>query len=345
MVRKLHAAASEDLDARVHQRIAEALAENESGQAAAGRPQIWRIVMENKMVKTAAAAVIVVGAFLGISRLTGSNAKFVAGAEYTGPATCRLADGSSVDLAEGAKIKFYDSKDQRGFNHLTGYIVVDVEKGNGEFVVTTPYGEATALGTAFEMHLIDEVAGNTNERIEMLALKVTEGTVAVSNEHGKVLVEESQEVTMARNSAPYSATQDDAIPARVRERIAAMKKAFAKGDPAAWMANFNLKAVLDLTQGRIADPLTHPWFSQMDPGDVENLKKGMAGVAGLEELQQRMLGGVNIKEPVDVLVRSAKVRDDGKVVEAVCITGRDGRRIQTSPRWTFFDGDWWQTDD
>jgi len=83
----------------------------------------------------------------------------------------------------------------------------------------------------------------------------------------------------------------------------------------------------------------------MDPGDVENLKKGMADVTGLDELRQRMLGGVNIKAPVDVLVRSAKARDDGKVVEAVCVTGRDGRRIQTSPRWTYFDGDWWQTDD
>ena len=100
-----------------------------------------------------------------------------------------------------------------------------------------------------------------------------------------------------------------------------------------------------LAQGKILDPGGHPWFGQMDAGDVENLRKGMAGVSGIEELRQRMLGGVNIKEPVEVLVRSVKVRSDGKVVEAVCIARRPGRTVQTNPKWTYFDGDWWQTDD
>jgi len=46
-----------------------------------------------------------------------------------------------------------------------------------------------------------------------------------------------------------------------------------------------------------------------------------------------------------VLVRSAKLSPDGKIVEAVCITGKGGTTIRTNPRWTHFDGDWWQTDD
>lgn len=71
----------------------------------------------------------------------------------------------------------------------------------------------------------------------------------------------------------------------------------------------------------------------------------MADVSGLEELRQRMLGGINITEPVKVLVRSAKLSPDGKVVEAVCITGKGGSTSRTNPKWTHFDGDWWQTDD
>jgi ferric-dicitrate binding protein FerR (iron transport regulator) len=345
MVRKLHAGASEDLDARVHQQIAEALAENEVEHTAGQRPQIWSIIMDNKMVKLAAAAAIVIGAFVGIKMLIGSDEQFVAGAEFAGPKICRLADGSNVRLADGAKIRLYDSANKRGFNHLAGQIAVDVEKGNGEFVVSTPYGEATAMGTVFEMNLIDEVAANTREKVEMLALKVTEGTVAVSNEHGKVLVGENNEVTMAKDSAPYSATQDDAIPARVRERIAAMKKAYETRDAAAWAANFNVQAVLDLAQGKIADPSAHPWFSRMDADDVENLKKGMADVTSLDELRQRLVGSVNLGEPTEVLVRSVKISADGKVVEAVCILRGPGRTVQTSPKWTYFDGDWWQIDD
>lgn len=345
MVRKLHAGASEDLDVRVHQRIAAALAEHEDGQAAGRQPQIWSIIMATKTVKLAAAAVIMIAAFAGIKMLIGSDGQFVPGAEFAGPKICRLADGSSVTLADGAKIRLYDSAEKRGFNHLAGPITVDVEKGNGEFVISTPYGEAAALGTVFEMNLIDETVANTREKIEMLALKVTEGRVAVSNEHGKLLVDENNEATMAKDSAPYSATQDEAIPVRVRERIAAMKKAFETRDAAAWAANFNVQAVLDLAQERIADPGTHPWFSQMEPADVENLKKGMADVTGPEELRQRLLGGVNLGEPADVLVRSIKIGADGKVVEAVCITRGPGGTVQTTPKWTYFDGDWWQTDD
>ena len=346
MVKKLHVGASGELDERVQDSLSQALAEYENTQPAANvQSNVWRIIMENKMVKLAAAAVIVIGAFIGINMLTSSEAPFVAGAEFSGPTTCKLADGSKVALAEGARIKLYDSADKRGFAHLAGEIVVDVEKGNGEFVVTTPYGKATALGTVFEMNLIDEITSNTKEKVEMLALKVTEGTVAVSNEHGKVLAQENHEVTMSKDTAPYDAAQDEAIPARVRQRIAAMKKAFQTGDAAAWAASFNLQAVLDLAQGKIADPSTHPWFSQMTPGDVDNLKKGMADVSGLEELRQRMLGAINITEPVKVLVRSAKISADGKVVEAVCITGKGGTTIRTNPKWTYFDGDWWQTDD
>lgn len=345
MVNDLHVGASEKLDARVEESISNALAKQKSIQPAGKQLEIWRIVMDSKMVKLAAAAVIVIGAFIGINMLTGSNTTFVAGAEYVGPTTCELLDGSNVTLQEGAKITLYDSAEKRGFNHLTGEIVVDVEKGNGEFVVTTPYGEATALGTVFEMNLIDDVTANTKEKIEMLALKVTEGTVAVSNEHGKVLAEESHEVTMSKDTAPYNTAVDDSIPARVRERIEAMKKAFETGDPAAWAANFNMQAVLDLAKGKIADPSSHAWFGQMDPGDVANLQKGLADVSGIEELRERMLGQINIKEPMDVLVQSVKMSDDGKIVEAVCITTKGGGRIRTNPKWAHFEGDWWQIDD
>ncbi len=79
MVKKLHVGASKELDERVHNSLSRSLAEYENTQPAANvQSNIWRIIMENKMVKVAAAAVIVIGAFIGISMLTGSEAEFVA---------------------------------------------------------------------------------------------------------------------------------------------------------------------------------------------------------------------------------------------------------------------------
>jgi len=345
MVKQLHVGAGEQLDERVHKTIDAALTEPKDKQTADRQPKVWRLVMNNKMVKLAAAAVVVIAATIGISTLISQPSGFDPGAELAGPATWKLPDGSSVTLAADAKIRLYDSADKRGFEHLAGQIVVDVEKGNGEFVVATPHGNATALGTVFEMDLIDEVTVDTREKIEMLSLKVTEGTVEVSNGQGKVLVPENQQATMAKGSAPYSASSDDTIPARAGERIAAMVKAFEKGDAAAWAANFNVQAVFDLAQGKIADPAAHPWFSQMDAGDVQNLKNGLAKFADIDQVRKMFLGTINISGPGEVLIRSTKINEAGNIVEAVCVVTRDNGKVQIHPKWTNFDGDWWQTDD
>lgn len=345
MIENLNVGASEQLDDRVHKTIDAALAQPKDKQSAARQPNIWRLAMNNRMVKLAAAAVVVIAATIGISMYMNQSTPFTPLAELTGPTSCLLPDGSEVKLAADARIRLYDSAEKRGFKHLAGKIVVDVQKGNGEFVVATPHGNATAMGTAFEMDLIDEFAVDTKEKIELLSLKVSEGAVEMSNAKGKVLVPENQEATMAKDSAPYNAASDDAIPARARQRIAAMVKAFEKGDAKAWTANFNFQAVLDLAQDRIEDSAAHPWFGQMAPGDVERLKKVMAQFSSVEEVRKMFLGTVNISGPGRVLIRSAKLNEAGNVVEAVCVITRGAGKVQIHPKWTKFDGDWWQTDD
>ncbi len=66
MVKKLHVGASEELDERVHDSLSRSLAEYENTQPAANeQPNIWRIIMKNRMVKLAAAAAIIVAVYLG----------------------------------------------------------------------------------------------------------------------------------------------------------------------------------------------------------------------------------------------------------------------------------------
>lgn len=297
--------------------------------------------MKNRITKIAAAAAIIVAATIVINSLTASN--YSPGTVIANAGTHKLSDGSKVILTKDAKVQLYDTDEKRGFRHLAGQIEVDVAKGKGEFIIETPHGNARALGTFFTLDLIDDVPQNSTERVQMLALQVEEGTVELSNDKGAILVKENQAATLEKDQAPYDFAQDKNLPPRVIERIQAMLDAFEEEDPAAWTANFNFKAIYDLAHGNIADYSQHPWFSQMVPQDVENLKNGLANVP-MDKLQKEMISGVNLKGAKSMYIRSVEISEDGKIVTAQCVKRTSGL-LSTSPKWTFFDGDWWQTDD
>jgi len=319
--------------------------------------RIRRIIMNATFVKLAAAAVIAVAAIVGIAKFTHNPADNVPRSSrvsvifvqetVTGPATRAFPDGSIVKLAEGASIRTLAREDaeagKRGFEHLAGRIEVTVAKGKGEFIVTSPYGDVKALGTQFTMDLLDGVADNTKQPVKMLSVEVTEGVIEVRNAKGVQTLKPTQSAMVAADAAPYDFNQDAALPEGLRQRIAAMAKAFETGDKAAWAANYNMNYLYKLGKGQTAyDPNLFGGSAE----DAERIKQAVAGVNSVDEMKQLFLGSINITQPVEIYVRSVELRKDGKHAKAECIQRKSGNHMVTTwPQWHDFDGGWWQIDD
>ena len=311
---------------------------------AARPPAIRRIRMNATLVKLAAAAVIAIAAIFGVTQLMQPNAGDTptVAQTLTGPMTHTFDDGSAVTLAANASIRTYGQARQRGFEHLAGAIDVTVAKGKGEFIVTTPYGNVKALGTEFTMDMVDGVA-DTGEKVQLLTVEVTEGSVEVSNAKGAMTLEGLQQLVVEADSAPYDFNQDERLPVRLRERMAAMMAALETGDARAWMANFNIQHMYDMVKGNAGYDANLFGGSE---ADFQRLKEAFADVKDVQELTERALAGVNIKEPHKVYMRSAQVNEAGDHAQGTCIDFRgENRYVITSPQWHFFDNDWWQVDD
>ncbi|MHC4324295.1 MAG: FecR domain-containing protein, partial [Planctomycetota bacterium] len=200
-----------------------------------------RIIMTSTITKLAAAAVIAIAAITGIYQLNGSKkvepTEIVN--EMTGPQTFILADGSKVTMEKGAKIKVDYNSNTRGFEHIAGVVDVSVVKGRGEFIVTTPYVEVKALGTEFILDMVEGVTSNTQEHVQLLAVEVTEGSVEVSNVKGSSILKEQQKLVVEKDRAPYNISQDDNVPARLKERMTALIAAIKAKDAKAYSANYN----------------------------------------------------------------------------------------------------------
>ncbi len=313
-------------------------------------PVIRRMIMNATLVKLAAAAVIAIAAIVGITKFTRnppdkvySSVRVDARKTVVGPTTHTLADGSSVKLAEGARILVPATLDRRGFRHVAGRIEVTVAKGHGEFVVETLYGRVRALGTQFTMNLLDGVAENTQRAVRILNVEVTEGTVEIDNSRGPMTLKPGQSAVVASGRAPYGFKQDPVLPEGLRHRIAMMIKAYEAGDRAAWAANFNMDYIYKLAKGEAAyDPNLFGGSAE----DAERIKQAVASVSSPEELRQLFLRTINITEPVEVYVRSVEVSKDGKHAVAKCIQRKSSNHmVITYPQWHNFDGGWWQVDD
>ncbi len=86
-----------------------------------------------------------------------------------------LPDGSFVDLSTETELSIKLNKSRRSINLLKGQAFFEVAKDPARpFVVHTPFGEARAIGTTFEVNTLDN----------RLQVTVTEGVVEVSTAEG-----------------------------------------------------------------------------------------------------------------------------------------------------------------
>jgi ferric-dicitrate binding protein FerR (iron transport regulator) len=299
-----------------------------------------RIIMTSTIIKLAAAAMVAVAAIAGIYQLTNINKNDTH--LLAGPLTYKLADGSQVELTQGAQIRVNDAAGTRGFEHVAGQIDVSVTKGKGQFIVTTPYGNVTALGTQFKMDLLDGVAANTKERVRLLAVAVKEGSVQVSNPKGSSVLKERQNLVVEANQKPYDVSQDTSVPEKVRQRIASMVTALEAGDAAAYIDNYNINYLYKLVKGQ--EPYDPQRFGGSE-ADLERLRKGFTDVAGPEQLAERFVAS-GIQGSGRIYVRSVKLNEAGDHAQAECVRYEGmNRMVVIYPKWHYFDNDWWQVDD
>ena len=304
-----------------------------------------RLIMTSTIVKLAAAAVVVVAAAIAVQQwitpdttntgIGGRTAGLIAG-----PTTFALADGSSVKLADGAQIRV-DSAGKRGFEHVAGQIDVSVTKGKGEFIVTSPYGQVKALGTQFTMNVMDEVAANTKERVQLLAVKVTEGSVEVRSPKGTTTLAANQDIIVAINAPPYDFNKDQKLPKELRTRIQSMIDALKAKDGAAWVANYNLPYLYKLAKGQVA------YDSNLFGGtaeDAQNFQKGLGNVTSPEELGKIVASSLN-SNGGEIYITSITMNEAGDHASARCVSKNGNRTVVLGPQWHHFDGGWWQVDD
>ena len=296
--------------------------------------------MTSTIIKLAAAAVIAIAAITAIFQLT--DTENTPAHLLAGPLTYKLADGSQVELAKGAQIRVNDSAGTRGFEHIAGQINVSVSKGQGKFVVTTAYGNVTALGTQFKMDMVDGVAANTKEHVRLLAVEVAEGSVQVSNPKGSSVLMERQKLVVEANQKPYDFSQDQNVPDRLRQRIAAMVEALEAGHVAEYLANYNIDYIYKLVKGQEAyDPQRFGGSEE----DLERLRKGFADVTSPGQLAERFVA-TGIQGSGRIYVRSVTLNEADNHAEAECVRYEDTNRIVIIyPKWHHFDNDWWQVDD
>jgi hypothetical protein len=303
--------------------------------------------MNATFIKLAAAAVIAIAAIVGIAQFTRTDRTThavgpVAQETLTGPATHTFADGSTVQLAAGASIRTLADAGKRGFEHLGGQIDVTVAKGKGEFIVTRPYGDVKALGTQFTMNMVDEVAFNTKERVQLLAVKVTEGSVEVRNDKGTTTLMENQDIVVAVNAAPYDFNKDETLPKELRARIQSMIEALKAKDGAAYFANHNLAYLYKLVKGQVQyDPQRFGGTAE----DAQNFQKGLGDKVNSPEDLAKMVASSLNSQGGDIYITSITLNQAGDHATARCVSKNGNRTVVTTPQWHYFDNAWWQIDD
>ena len=305
-------------------------------------PLIRNPRMNHLLAKLAIAAAVIIAAIIGITQLNKPTMETLQPQLVSGPTAHTFSDGSIARLADGAQIRTLGQANKRSFEHITGKVEVSVAKGQGDFLVTTPCGDVKALGTEFTLELIDGTTDH-GEKLELLAVEVTEGKVEVSNAQGKMALEATQDTIVEKDTAPYDFRQDGSLPERLRERITSAIAAMETGDARAYIANHNIDYMFRLITGKEEyDPQR---FGGSET-DLERLRQGLGGVSGPDELAQQFVAMGGIKTHSKLYVRSVTLNDAGDHAQAQVLERKDKNHVViTTPQWHYFDHDWWQIDD
>jgi hypothetical protein len=321
---------------------------SQNSDSAVTKSNIRRIIMRSPVTKIAAAAIIFIAAGIGIYTFTQSNKIHYSEVAphpevLTGPLNHTFPDDSVVNLADGATIETSSAGGTRGFRHISGAIEVTVNKGQGDFIITTPYGEVKALGTKFSLELVDGTDTNTREEIKLLAVEVEEGSVRVSNAKGSSTLKASRTLVVEPDQKPYDYYQDQNLPLRLRERINAAVEAMEAGDSKAYIANYNVNYMYKLIKGQVEyDPNLFGGSKE----DAERLQNMGQDINSPKELIDFFIAMGGIKAQNKLYIRSVDLNETGDHAVVSCVE-RKGPRLTTitTPQWHYFDNDWWQIDD
>ncbi|MHC4326191.1 MAG: hypothetical protein ACYSUX_18120, partial [Planctomycetota bacterium] len=203
--------------------------------------------------------------------------------------------------------------------------------------------EVKALGTEFILDMVDGVTTDTKEHVQLLAVEVTEGSVEVSNTKGSSILKEQQKLVVEKDHAPYNISQDDNVPARLKERMTALIDAIKAADAKAYSANYNFNYLYKLIKGEVE------YDSNLFGGseeDAKRLQENLNKIESVEALSEMFAQSVNLDGPTDVYLRDIEVSEDGKHAKAKLLMGKaTGNMKGSSPQWHYFDNDWWQVDD
>jgi hypothetical protein len=199
------------------------------------------------------------------------------------------------------------------------------------------------LGTEFILDMVDGVTTDTKEHVQLLAVEVTEGSVEVSNTKGSSILKEQQKLVVEKDHAPYNISQDDNVPARLKERMTALIDAIKAADAKAYSANYNFNYLYKLIKGEVE------YDSNLFGGseeDAKRLQENLNKIESVEALSEMFAQSVNLDGPTDVYLRDIEVSEDGKHAKAKLLMGKaTGNMKGSSPQWHYFDNDWWQVDD
>jgi len=150
LIKKLHLSASAELDGRVHSEISRALEESKKIKSADFKPNIWRIIMKNRITKIAtAAAIIIIAVIVGINQFGGSiDGAGVAWADVVKPIlNARTVIMDILIGPEGRQVVIHDevmgSRIRRTVSNVQGTdIIIDLEQMK---VLALSHAEKTAV--------------------------------------------------------------------------------------------------------------------------------------------------------------------------------------------------------